>query len=414
MTLQLGDRGPVVRRWREVMNACFGGATGLYARLNGPLPTDTDEFGLRAQAWQKEYQFRTGQAASKAAASGVVSDKDLADLKIVLPHRPIWIYSAPGSGVPGYIGPPFDLGEWCRTILNLNHVWLDYPIGGYLGLMGGDRKFSYNDIIGFEDAALEAALDRDPDLQRAMAARRIDPKAAVDWEGWFTGYSQSADGMKRAVARLFGPGGKYELVRDRINGVIVFGDPTRPGTGIARLVWTAPQWLEQLTTGINNPSPTPDFYAFAEDDIRPLFYQWFVEAEAELPFVIYTAQIILPALLNLVAPTLGGLAFGGLASPLAIPLLGAATGLGVDTLGPMIGGVLGAKSQPNPKLIKLLSVQGLLSNLPQLIKLLLAMPGIAVHGDYYAPKPEFADPSKGWGPRSGIQVGFDTVAGFRR
>lgn len=411
MTLKLGDRGPVVAKWRQVMNIHFGGTTGLYARLNGPLPTDTDLFGERAVLWQKEYQFRTGQATSKATASGIVSDQDLADLRIVLPHRPIWAYSAPGSGVPGYIGPPFDLGEWVKAILNINHVWLDYPIGGYLGLLGGDPKYSYDDIIGFEDTRLEAALDANPDVQEAMQARRIDGKARVAVELWFFGYSQSADGMKRAVARLFGPGGKYSLIVDRINGIIVFGDPTTPGTGIARLVWVSPPWLDALTHVINNPQ---DFYGIATDRIRPLFYQWFVKAEAELPFVIYTAQIVLPALLNLVAPFLGGGAFGGLTSAMAIPLLGSATGLGVDTLAPLIGGVTAANSKPNPDLIKLLSVQGLLTSLPDLLALVMALPGLQAHGDYYAPKPEFADASKGWGPRSGIQVGFDIVAGFRR
>lgn len=410
MPLQLGDRGPLVAQWRVVMNVHFGGTTGLYARINGPLPTDTDLFGERAVAWQKEYQFRTGQAATKADATGIVSDKDLADLKLVLPHRPIWIYSAPGSGVPCNVGPPFDLGEWCRAILNLNHVPLDYPIGGYLGLMGGDPKYSYDDIIGFEDAALERALDANPDVQEAMRLRRADPKAVVVAEIWGFAYSQSADGIKRAFARLFGPGGKYALIRDRINGLILFGDPTLPGTGIARLVWTAPDWLQALCTEITNPG---DFYAQAGDRIRPLFYQWFVRAEAELPFVIYSAQIVLPALLGLVAPFLAPLGLGGLASPLAIPLLGSATGLGVDTLAPLIGGSLKA-DQPNPDLIKLLSAQGLLTSLPDLLTLVQALPGIGIHGNYYQPYDQWAVPEKGWGPRSGIQVGFDTVAAFRR
>lgn len=371
----------------------------------GPLDPGT-EFGPRAQEWQKEYQRRTGQP-----QNGVVSDQDLINLKIVVPHRPIWAYSAPGSGVPGYIGPPFDLGEWVRAILNINHVWLDYPIGGYMGLMGGDPKYSYDDIIGFEDAALERGLDANPDVQDAMRARRVDPRAVVAVELWFFGYSQSADGMKRAVTRLFGPGGKYALIVDRINGIIVFGDPSTPGTGIARLVWVSPPWIDALTHVINNPQ---DFYGIAGDKIRPLFYEWFVKAELELPFVIYSAQIVLPALLNLVAPFLGGLAGGGLTSALALPLLASTTGLGVSTLAPLIGGVVKANSAPDPELIKLLSIQGLLTSLPDLLGLMMALPGLQAHGDYYAPKAEFADASRGWGPRSGIQVAYDIVAGFRR
>lgn len=73
MTLQLGDRNETVRRWRQVMAAMFP----AYARVLGPLPTDTDEFGLRAVAWQQEYERRTYQA-----MDGVVSDQDLIALGI--------------------------------------------------------------------------------------------------------------------------------------------------------------------------------------------------------------------------------------------------------------------------------------------------------------------------------------------
>ncbi|OBK14100.1 hypothetical protein [Mycobacterium asiaticum] len=388
MPLQLGDRNETVRRWRVVMAAMFGGTPdrpGLYARLHGPLPTNTDEFGARAQAWQEEYERRTGQV-----VDGIVSDQDLIDLKIVRPHRPIWCYSAPGSGVPWWVGPPFDLGEWCKNVLNLNHQPIGYPIGGYMGLMGGDPGLSYLDVIAALKAELRRLVATCPDLN--------DPNV----EFWFFGYSQSADGIKRAVAELFGPGGEFARLRSRINGIIAFGDPTKPDTGIARLVWTAPDWVTALTHSITNQSPTPDFYAEAADRIRPLFYEWFIRAETELPFVIYTGQIIIPALLNLVAPFLGSLA-----SPLALPILAGATGAPAAALAPIVGGVLGSNEKPNPELIKLLSVQGLLTSAPDLIAVLMAMPGIGVHGDYHAPKPEF-------GGRSGYQVGCDIVAGFRR
>lgn len=410
MPLKLGDTGPVVTKWRAVMAAMFPAYKRAPSNL-GPLDPG-DLFGPRAVQWQTVYQRRTRQLATLPQDQwGVVSDKDLSDLKIVLQHRPISCYSAPGSGVPGFIGPPYDLGEWCRAMLNLNHIWLDYPIGGYMGLMGGDPKFSYDDIIGFEADTLARNLGNDADLQAAMRARRIDPHAPVAWEGWFFGYSQSADGMKRAVAALFGPGGTYELVRDRINGIIVFGDPTTPGTGIARLVWTSPPWIDAITHVINNPK---DFYGIATDRIRPLMYEWFTKAEAELPFVIYSAQIVIPAMLGIIAPFMSALPLGGLTSALAIPLLAGQTGLGVETLAPIIGGITTAKTAPNPDLIKLLSVQGLLTSFPDLLALITALPGLQAHGDYYAPHAEFADASRGWGPRSGIQVAFDTVAGFRR
>lgn len=407
MTLKLGDRGPVVARWRTVMAAMFKG----YAREVDVLAPG-EEFGPRAVAWQKVYERNTGQP-----QDGEVSDADLAALKIVLPHRPIWCYTAPGSGAPWWLGPPFDLGEWCKNVLNLNHQPIDYPIGGYLGLMGGDPGTSYIEVVNSLIAELDRLLSINPDVNRALGKRVEDPHAVVDVELWFFGYSQSADALKQAVVQLFGDGGKYASIRDRINGLVLFGDPARrpgptkvgnnpPGSGIARS--TFPAWLEALVWDIVNTSPTPDFYACATDKIRPLFYEWFIRAETSLPFVIYTAQIIIPALLNLVAPFLANQpGLTGLSSPLAVPLLASTTGLPVNQLAPLIGGVLGSNEQPNPELIKLLSVQGVLTSLPDLIGLIGSLGGIAVHGDYYAPKAEFNG-------RSGLQVGCDIVAAFRR
>ena len=398
MTLKLGDRNETVRRWRQVMNAMYG---GLYTRLLGPLPTDTDEFGQRAKEWQSEYERRTGQL-----VDGIVSDDDLAALKVVLPHRPIWCYTAPGSGAPWWLGPPFDLGEWCKQVLNLNHQPIGYPIGGYMGLMGGDPSFSYQDVVKALHDELDRLLSVNPDIG--------DPNVEL----WFFGYSQSADALKQAADKLFGDGGKYQSLRPRINGLVLFGDPARkpgptkvgnnpPGSGIAR-TQTFPAWLEDLVWDITNQSPTPDFYACVTDKIRPLFYEWFVRAETELPFVIYSAQIIIPAMLNLVAPFLSALpGLAGLASPLAVPLLAQASGVPVAMMSGLVGGVMASKEKPNPELIQFLSVQGILTSLPDLIALLGALPGIGVHGDYYAPKPEF-------GGRSGLQVGCDIVAGFRR
>lgn len=412
MTLKLGDANATVLRWRQVMNAMFGGTPdhpGLYARLHGPLPTHTNVYGERAVSWQKEYESRTGQV-----QDGIVSDKDLLDLKVVIPYRPIWIYTAPGSGAPWSVGPPFDTGEWAKNVLHLNHQPVGYPIGGYMGLMGGDPGLSYLDVAAAYAVEQDRLLGINPDVQKAMTLRAKDWTVPVDVEIWGCGYSQGADIMKRYFAQAFGDGGKYERLRDRLNGFLLFGDPARQpgptkvgnnpvGWGIARDVY--PDWINRITWSITVETPAPDFYAADADEIRPLFYDWFIRAETSLTFVVYCAQIIIPALLNLVAPFLGGLA--GLGNPLAATILATQSGLPITQVGQLIGAVMGSTEKPDPKLIEFLSIQGVLSNLPGLLTLLGDLPGIGAHGDYYTPRAEF-------GNRNGVQVACDVMAAFRR
>lgn len=321
-------------------------------------------------------------------------------LKAAPPRRPIWIYTAPGSGAPWWGGPSFEVGEWSKNVLHLNHQPIGYPIGGYMGLMGGDPGLSYNEVIAAEDIELARLIAACPD--------RDNP--AVEF--WLSGYSQSADGMEDSIVRLFGDGGPFAHLRGRINGSLQFGNPSRqpgptkvgnnpPGWGISRK--TRPDWLKAITWSITAQSPAaPDFYACTDDEIRPLFYEWFVRAETDISFAVYTAQIIIPALLNLIAPFLGGLV-----SASAVPVLAGATGLPSPLLGTLVGGVAKASNRPNPELIKLLSVQGLLTNIPALIHLLTQLSGIQTHGEYHLPKAEF-------GGRTGIQVACDVMAGFRR
>ena len=392
LPLRLGSsdqRGDDVTHWQNWAKQY----AKAYADLMGPVD---GYYGNTDAAFTREMQRRlklpqTGEfdeiTAARVGYAGVIA----------APRRKIWIYTAPGSGADWWVGPSFELGEWCKKVLRLNHQPVGYPKGGYLGLMGGPPDLSYLDVIASLAAELRRLLWANPDVQEAMAARRLDPKAPVDVELWFSGYSQSADGIEDALEELFGDGGEFELIRDCINGVLQFGNPSKDKTGIARKA-RAP-WLHAL---IRNITTTGDFYAEATDEIRPLFYEWFIRAETELPFVVYSAQIIIPALLNLVAPFLGGLA-----SPLAVPILAGATGVGGGLLGTVIGGVLGAKSKPNPKLIELLTIQGVLTNIPQLITLLAALPGLQAHGEYHLPKPEFDG-------RTGVQVACDTVAAFRR
>ena len=304
--------------------------------------------------------------------------------------RNIWFFSAPGSGVPWWVGPSFEVGEWCKSVLNINHQPIGYPIGGYLGLMGGDPGLSYNEVIHEQYLSLKHLLDTNPHVQQAL--RNVRDGLPTDIEFWFSGYSQSADGMEDALELLFGDGGPYELLRDRINGVIQFGNPSKKGTGIARKV--RPDWLYRLVKDITTKG---DFYAEATDSIRPLFYAEIVRAETSLSFAGHIFKIAIPVLLNFFGPLFG------------------------MSVGPLLGGLLGGALKDadaheheavDDALIELLSLKGILTNIPALIQLLGALPGIMTHGEYHLAKPEFADRNGVW--RTGIDVGREIVAAFRR
>lgn len=296
-------------------------------------------------------------------------------------HRPIWMYTAPGSGAPGNVGPSFQLGERCRNVLHINHQWLGYPIGGYLGFMGGDPTYSYNDVIGFEGAELERQIAACPDLG--------DPNLEL----WFSGYSQSADGMEDALVRLFGDGGRFAHLRPRINGVIQFGNPSTKDTGIANKV--RPEWLYRLVRNINYPN---DFYAIAPDEIRRRMYAIIIQAEMELPFFIHVMKIGLRVMTPMVS------VFGGILGPLGPLVVAGMTGL--TALTPALGGLMGqaanaADEKVDDDLVEMLSITGLIENVPGIIGLVGALPGLQAHGGY-----EF-DPLM-------MQRAYDVIASFRR
>lgn len=330
-------------------------------------------------------------------------------------YRPIYFFSAPGSGANNMVGPSSDVGNFVsdgwfmpQRALHINHWRLNFPIGGYLGLMGGDPGLSYNEVIAAEGADLE--------VQIQLAIEEADRHGLRDAiEFWFSGYSQSADGMKRAVVRLFGPGGRFEYLRHRINGLILFGDPSRApgpikrgggvagynprGWGIAR--YDSPQWVDDLTWSITTDG---DMYACAEDDtLLPGFYNWFVRAELDMNFIMFSAGIILPAIVsNLgVFGGLGGL-FGGLTTSLISQQTGVSTGF--------LNGIISTGVAEDPVLDKFRAELGSLLSIGGIIKLfktLAALPGVATHGMYFDPRPEF-------GGRSGVDVGYEIVASFRR
>jgi hypothetical protein len=334
--------------------------------------------------------------------------------------------SAPGSGVDWWIGPPFTVGEWLKNENGVHHWPLGYPKGGYMGFMGGDSAQSYLDTIALEGLELERRIRDDIlggygiklGIGQKVTAEMV-AKLPAGFKLALGGYSQSAEGIIRAADRLFSDGGVFELLRPFLKVILVFGDPVRsgggtrygrtpPGAGISN--YRPPAWLLALIAEVVAESGSPDFYACCTSKIAKLAYQVIVRAETELPFLIYLAQIAIPALLNLLSGGLLGGAGGGLLGGLgglighagAIPLLSSVTGLSGGALTPLMGAAQEPTDDVSAQIAQLLTPTGLLTSIPDLIGLLIAMPGIQSHGEYHLVKPE-------WGNLTGEQTGVVLV-----
>ncbi|MGW4097147.1 peptidoglycan-binding domain-containing protein [Mycobacterium sp. NPDC004974] len=382
-------------------------------------------YGSSDEAFTREMQRRLAQAGHSIVIDGIFGPRTAGlvgygGAQPAPARRPIWFYSCPGSGADFWLGPSHDVGQMLcgagfnepgRQSLSINHQPVSFQKGGYLGLMGGDPKFSYLEVIADQLASFRWLLQNNPDVKIAMERRRQDRNAPVDVELWPSGYSQSADGMCDAVLELFGDGGEFELIRDRINGLILFGNPATPVTGIARK--TYPAWLNRLMVNINTRD---DFYAVAKDEIRPAFYAEIIKAEMELPFFVHVLRIAVPIILEWAAtllpifgPLLGG--FGPMVQ-LALGTLNGLQGLGNNpVLGQLMGQAGGGRDVATTKRIEdILSPTGVLQNIGGLIGLIAALPGLQSHGAYHAtmpPRPEF-------GNRTGTQYAYDHIAAFRR
>lgn len=166
MAIRPGDRGPIVRQWRTVMAARFAG----YARTLGPLPTDTDVYGARAQAWQQEYQLRTRQT-----ITGVVSDADLAALKIAGPAptspRKPWIFT-----VPGHTGA-WDNGPAYWSMLPLH----DQGRAVVQGIGYDTQSIPFNNKQGFERLDEAIRQFKPPNTDYALAAHSQGAIIACDY-----------------------------------------------------------------------------------------------------------------------------------------------------------------------------------------------------------------------------------------
>jgi len=429
----VGDRDATISDAKHELERQYGYAKGVddgtdvytqrfgdVLKTYGPRVNDQVRQGKRQSPYISEAGLKGVYDWTVKTQLGIIPRSNPAP--VITEWRPIFFFSAPGSGANNLVGPSSDVGNlvsdgWGQPgrALHVNHWRLNFPIGGYLGLMGGDPGLSYKEVI--------AAEGNDLELQIGLAIEETKRRFGDRWidviEFWFSGYSQSADGMVKAVLRLFGDGGKYAYLRHRINGLILFGNPARqpglcrigrnlwmpaPGWGISRD--TFPDWLNAITYSITTVG---DMYACAEDNtLLPGFYDWFVEAETSLGFIAYSTALLLPVLtsyLGIAGPLLGGI-FGGAGAQ----VIALATGVALPFLSTVIGAVNAPGAVgPDPEFVRELSAQGLMTpqGITRVFGTLRALPGIQTHGEYFIPKPEF-------GGRTGVQVGYDIVADFRR
>lgn len=394
-------------------------------RDGSPLKAD-GYFGYGEQDFAKSWQTRMGRP-----VTGQITQDEfnyiVKGTQFPVPLKQIpgaWIYTFPGSGANWDVGPSFEVGIWVEANLGIKHQPVSFTKGGYLGFMGGDPTFSYNDVIYDQYKSFEWLLDNNPDVQKAL--QQINngvPVAQIVLDIWLSAYSQSADGAEDALEILFGDGGfkipktgeiaapgKYRALRPFLRFALLFGNPSRQkgtdggapgyfpsGWGISRKI--RPDWLRRVSVSITNPG---DFYACVpdSDNIRPPFYGEIVEADISLPFFVHILNLAVPIILGTIP------IFGGLLGPLATPAVAAMTGL--NGLLPLLGGLMSQSQQVNfdtevdKKIEALLSPMGILTNIPGLIGLIAALPGLQKHGEYWLPQVEL-------GNRSGQQVACDII-----
>lgn len=193
MPIRLGDRNETVRAWRAKMNAWFG---GLYTRLLGPLPMDTNEYGQRAKSWQEEYERRTGQV-----VDGVASDQDLRGLGIPVPSKVV-IFTVAGTGANWDVGYPFDLARW------------------------QDQERVILQPIGYPAAMFPMGPSVNQGIDELVNQMRIHLDAEPSRKFILIGYSQGALVTSKVLQRMQGSG---DLARymDRCIAGVTFGNPAR-------------------------------------------------------------------------------------------------------------------------------------------------------------------------------------------
>jgi hypothetical protein len=424
--LKIGSQGAEVFRFYDFMQRYAKDYAFLLGKRDGYFGADEKRFVQELQ--KRAHIVIDGVFGDRTANAVGYRWTGTTTPPVVIARRKIWLWNFPGSGANFDQGPSFQLGQRVKDVLKLNPQPVYFQKGGYLGLLGGDSKFSYVEVTFDQYKSLNWLWDNNADVQEAMsqaraAATRLFPAKSeedltdaelvliakdIEFEGHLSGYSQSADGLEDALEILLGDGGfihpgdpgalpnypgEYRLIRHCIKLVVQFGNPATKNTGIANK--RRPAWLDKKIRNVNYAN---DFYAVAPDEIRRRMYAIIIKAESELPFFVRVMKIAIKVLTPVIS------VFGGILGPLGpVVIAGMA---GISALSGLLGGFMGqaasaADEEVDRQIEEMFSITGLISNIPGMFALLGALPGLQAHGGY-----EF-DPVK-------MDEAFNHIAGFRR
>ena len=202
--IHLGDANATVLRWRQVMNVRYG---GLYTRLHGPLPTDTNVYGPRAVLWQKEYETRTHQT-----PDGVVSDADLAALGIAAHNLPLF-FSVEGHQSDMFHGPVADTANQLEAEELCHHLPTGYNDGAV--------PFDNNSGV-IELARRLSQTTQDNGVPSPPGTKFI-----------IGGFSQGMIVVYDFMERYFQPGGALAFRAPDCLGYLFYGNPCRAANSCA-------------------------------------------------------------------------------------------------------------------------------------------------------------------------------------
>jgi len=334
MSIKLNDSGPQVARWRQVMAAMFAG----YARTLGPLDPGS-VYGARAQAWQEEYERRTGQT-----VDGIVSDQDLANLGIVTPPPPARHAMLTIRGTGGIIGQDY-------TSVIAQHAPVEEVPLDYAASMGGLPVGAAGNV---GDPSGSACVDQAYAMGRDWI--RANPTRSFVLGGYSLG-AIAASLLRRSLE----PDGELAQYRKNLVCGVTLGNPSRAfghtyylgaipnGQGISDFHLGAYILQDWSWCDLAHPD---DLYTNtplgATGDIIEQFYKIIMGTAVSDP--LGTMARMLPPLIQAVEDALGTTGTtvpggpGGLMGLLGGGLLGGAAGIAslLPAVLPMLVGLIGS------------------------------------------------------------------------